>query len=101
MLYNDGFVRVMLFLYHHILYNFVASLSVCVLCWFFHSLQICCKLTYQVNMNITKLMHIFRGELHIHKDLYLASAFTFIFISTLVCFGINHQKGGDCKCNQP
>jgi hypothetical protein len=35
MLYNDGFVRVMLFLYHHILYHSVASLSVCVMCWFF------------------------------------------------------------------
>jgi hypothetical protein len=31
MLYNDGFVRV-IFFYHHILYNCVASLSVCVYC---------------------------------------------------------------------
>jgi hypothetical protein len=95
MLYNDGFVRVMPFF----LINSVASISVCVLCWLFSLSKYVAKLTYQVNMKITKLMHIFRAS-HAYTSIYISQVLL-IFISTLVCFGINHQKGGDCKCNQP
>jgi hypothetical protein len=35
MLCNDENVRVMPFLHHHILYNIVASLNDCVICWLF------------------------------------------------------------------
>jgi hypothetical protein len=77
MLYNDGNVRVMSFLYHHILYNFVASLSDCVMCWLFTFSKYVAKLTYQVNMKITKLMHIFRGS-HTYTSIYISSVFLFL-----------------------
>jgi hypothetical protein len=77
MLYNDGFVRVMLFLYHHILFYSVASLSVCVLCWLFTLSKYVAKLTYQVNMKITKLMHIFRGS-HTYTSIYILQVLLFL-----------------------
>jgi hypothetical protein len=56
-------------------------------------------LTYQVNMKITKLMHIFRGS-HTYTSIYnLAS--DFVFISTPACFGINHQKGETVSAINP
>jgi hypothetical protein len=76
MLCNDGFVRVMSFRYYHILFS-VASVSDCVMCWLFFFSKYVAKLTYQVNMKISKLMHIFRGS-HTYTRIFISPVFLFL-----------------------
>jgi hypothetical protein len=40
------------------------------------------------------------GGVHINKSVQ-KSCNNIYYICHFICFGINHQKVGDCKCNQP
>jgi hypothetical protein len=100
MLCNDGLVCVILFFYHHILYNCVASLSFCVLCWLFtFSKYVAIWHIKSILISQNSCTYL-GGAAHTQVLLSRKCSYFLIFISTLVCFGINHQKGGDCKCNQ-
>jgi hypothetical protein len=57
-------------------------------------------LTYYVNTLDSKFVHTFRGN-HLHAIVQKNLTTSNVYLFDLICFGINHQKGGDCKCNQP
>jgi hypothetical protein len=56
--------------------------------------------TYYVNTLDSKFVHTFRGS-HLHTIIQKNFATPNVYPFDLICFGINHQKGGDFKCNQP
>jgi hypothetical protein len=57
-------------------------------------------MTYYVKTLDSHLCTHLGGAIYIQsfKRIFLFQMFIFFDLN---CFGINHQKGGDCKCNQP
>jgi len=59
--------------------------------------SICEFLASYANLRIQFSIHIFRGSLYTHGSKILV---TFQYFVSSNCVVINHQKWGDCKCNQ-
>jgi hypothetical protein len=74
--------------------------NICVLC-VTHSpfLQMWCIIDMSSQYWTSNHMHTFRGS-HIYTSIQNFVKFTIFISIDLICFGINRQKWGDCKCNQ-